>query len=165
MSCRPDNFNGIECSIVHFIGGWKWKVLLSLISERLHYLAYIGALILSPSGGGVTCCEGHSNVTVLSEWNFLSRAFITFLFLTNICLFFFFSPYVFILTVLPSGEPVAECRRYVQVRNITKGDCRLDNVEVSFCRGRCLSRTDVILEVQRQTHTQHTLLTSVWLAT
>ncbi|KAM7370189.1 hypothetical protein PAMP_011460 [Pampus punctatissimus] len=42
------------------------------------------------------------------------------------------------------GEP--ECRRYVQVRNITKGDCRLDNVEVSFCRGRCLSRTDVILE-------------------
>ncbi|KAL3040790.1 hypothetical protein OYC64_011733 [Pagothenia borchgrevinki] len=43
-------------------------------------------------------------------------------------------------------EPVPECRRYVQVRNITKGDCRLDNVEVSFCRGRCLSRTDVILE-------------------
>uniref|UniRef100_A0A667YJF4 SCO-spondin n=1 Tax=Myripristis murdjan TaxID=586833 RepID=A0A667YJF4_9TELE len=44
------------------------------------------------------------------------------------------------------GEPVPECRRYMQVRNITKGDCRLDNVEVSFCRGRCLSRTDVILE-------------------
>uniref|UniRef100_A0A3Q3F4P0 SCO-spondin n=1 Tax=Labrus bergylta TaxID=56723 RepID=A0A3Q3F4P0_9LABR len=44
------------------------------------------------------------------------------------------------------GEPVPECRRYLQVRNITKGDCRLDNVEVSFCRGRCLSRTDVILE-------------------
>ncbi|KAI3355049.1 hypothetical protein L3Q82_017927, partial [Scortum barcoo] len=43
-------------------------------------------------------------------------------------------------------EPVPECRRYVQVRNITKGACRLDNVEVSFCRGRCLSRTDVILE-------------------
>uniref|UniRef100_A0A3Q3NA32 SCO-spondin n=1 Tax=Mastacembelus armatus TaxID=205130 RepID=A0A3Q3NA32_9TELE len=43
-------------------------------------------------------------------------------------------------------EPLPECRRYVQVRNITKGDCRLDNVEVSFCRGRCLSRTDVILE-------------------
>uniref|UniRef100_A0A8D3EE01 SCO-spondin n=1 Tax=Scophthalmus maximus TaxID=52904 RepID=A0A8D3EE01_SCOMX len=38
------------------------------------------------------------------------------------------------------------CRRFMQVRNITKGDCRLDNVEVSFCRGRCLSRTDVILE-------------------
>ncbi|XP_029005418.1 SCO-spondin [Betta splendens] len=44
------------------------------------------------------------------------------------------------------GENLPECRRYVQVRNLTKGDCRLDNVEVSFCRGRCLSRTDVILE-------------------
>ncbi|XP_036410900.1 SCO-spondin [Megalops cyprinoides] len=44
------------------------------------------------------------------------------------------------------GEPVPECRRYTEVRNITKGDCRLDNVEVSYCRGRCLSRTDVILE-------------------
>ncbi|XP_029943604.1 SCO-spondin, partial [Salarias fasciatus] len=43
-------------------------------------------------------------------------------------------------------EPAAECRRYVEVRNITKGACRLDNVEVSSCRGRCLSRTDVILE-------------------
>lgn len=44
------------------------------------------------------------------------------------------------------GEPVAECRRYTEVRNITKGDCRLDNVEVSYCRGRCLSKIDVILE-------------------
>lgn len=44
------------------------------------------------------------------------------------------------------GEPVPECLRYTQVRNITKGDCHLDNVEVSFCRGRCLSKTDVILE-------------------
>uniref|UniRef100_A0A665VKH1 SCO-spondin n=1 Tax=Echeneis naucrates TaxID=173247 RepID=A0A665VKH1_ECHNA len=44
------------------------------------------------------------------------------------------------------GEPLPECRRYTQVRNITKGACQLDNVEVSFCRGRCLSRTDVILE-------------------
>lgn len=52
------------------------------------------------------------------------------------------------LSCFPSGEPVPECRRYVQVRNITKGDCRLDNVEVSFCRGRCLSRTDVTLEVR-----------------
>lgn len=46
-----------------------------------------------------------------------------------------------------TGEPVSECRRYVQFRNITKGNCGLDNVEVSFCRGRCLSRTDVTLEV------------------
>ncbi|KAG5268284.1 hypothetical protein AALO_G00210820 [Alosa alosa] len=44
------------------------------------------------------------------------------------------------------GEPEPECRRFTEVRNITKGDCRLDNVEVSYCRGRCLSRTDVILE-------------------
>ncbi|XP_072234960.1 SCO-spondin [Leuresthes tenuis] len=44
------------------------------------------------------------------------------------------------------GEPEPECRHYVKIQNITKGDCRLDNVEVSFCRGRCLSRTDVILE-------------------
>uniref|UniRef100_A0A3P8NP04 SCO-spondin n=1 Tax=Astatotilapia calliptera TaxID=8154 RepID=A0A3P8NP04_ASTCA len=50
------------------------------------------------------------------------------------------------LSAFAQGEPVQECHRYVQVRNITKGDCRLDNVEVSFCRGRCLSRTDVILE-------------------
>uniref|UniRef100_A0A8C8IE07 SCO-spondin n=1 Tax=Oncorhynchus tshawytscha TaxID=74940 RepID=A0A8C8IE07_ONCTS len=46
----------------------------------------------------------------------------------------------------PQREPVAECRRYTEVRNITKGDCRLDNVEVSYCRGRCLSKIDVILE-------------------
>lgn len=65
------------------------------------------------------------------------------------------SPYHLLLCVFPSDEPVPECRRYVQVRNITKGDCRLDNVEVSFCRGRCLSRTDVILEVwKRDSYTQ-----------
>uniref|UniRef100_A0A8B9LLU8 SCO-spondin n=1 Tax=Astyanax mexicanus TaxID=7994 RepID=A0A8B9LLU8_ASTMX len=45
-----------------------------------------------------------------------------------------------------TGEPVSHCHRHTEVRNITKGDCRLDNVEVSFCRGRCLSGTDVILE-------------------
>ncbi|CAL9698264.1 unnamed protein product [Knipowitschia caucasica] len=44
------------------------------------------------------------------------------------------------------GEPGPECRLYTELRNITKGECRLDNVEVSFCRGRCLSKTDVILE-------------------
>ncbi|KAI5606502.1 SCO-spondin, partial [Silurus asotus] len=38
------------------------------------------------------------------------------------------------------------CHRHTEIRNITKGDCHLDNVEVSFCRGRCLSGTDVILE-------------------
>nr|XP_023660300.1 SCO-spondin [Paramormyrops kingsleyae] len=44
------------------------------------------------------------------------------------------------------GELEAQCRRVTEVRNITKGNCRLDNVEVSYCRGRCLSGTDVILE-------------------
>lgn len=63
---------------------------------------------------------------------------------------------------IPTGEPESECRRYVQVRNITKGDCRLDNVEVSFCRGRCLSRTDVILEVQTCQYMQN-LLSAIWL--
>uniref|UniRef100_A0A8C9VHG3 Subcommissural organ spondin n=1 Tax=Scleropages formosus TaxID=113540 RepID=A0A8C9VHG3_SCLFO len=49
--------------------------------------------------------------------------------------------------VLEFGSKLfSRCRRYTEVRNITKGDCRLDNVEVSYCRGRCLSRTDVILE-------------------
>ncbi|XP_072306545.1 SCO-spondin [Eucyclogobius newberryi] len=44
------------------------------------------------------------------------------------------------------GEAGPECLRYTQLRNITKGECSLDNVEVSFCRGRCLSKTDVTLE-------------------
>lgn len=70
------------------------------------------------------------------------------------CVHSFSLPYLILatfflpLSCFPPGEPVPECRRYVQVRNITKGDCRLDNVEVSFCRGRCLSRTDVTLEVR-----------------
>uniref|UniRef100_G3N7U1 SCO-spondin n=1 Tax=Gasterosteus aculeatus aculeatus TaxID=481459 RepID=G3N7U1_GASAC len=51
-----------------------------------------------------------------------------------------------LLSFILPDEPVPECRRYVQVKNITKGDCRLDNVEVSSCRGRCLSSTNVILE-------------------
>lgn len=67
-----------------------------------------------------------------------------------------FSSLLLLLSVFPSGEPVSECRRYVQVRNITKGDCRLDNVEVSFCRGRCLSRTDVTLEVRKRDIDAHT---------
>ncbi|XP_027005082.2 SCO-spondin isoform X2 [Tachysurus fulvidraco] len=43
-------------------------------------------------------------------------------------------------------DPLTQCHHYTEIRNITKGDCRLDNVEVSFCRGHCLSGTDVILE-------------------
>ncbi|MGH0190409.1 UNVERIFIED_CONTAM: hypothetical protein FKN15_045902 [Acipenser sinensis] len=44
------------------------------------------------------------------------------------------------------GQPSPDCQRYTETRNITKGDCRLDNVEVSYCSGQCLSRTIVILE-------------------
>ncbi|GAA6107134.1 SCO-spondin isoform X2 [Tachysurus ichikawai] len=43
-------------------------------------------------------------------------------------------------------DPLTQCHHHTEIRNITKGDCRLDNVEVSFCRGHCLSGTDVILE-------------------
>ncbi|TKS88049.1 SCO-spondin Precursor [Collichthys lucidus] len=35
------------------------------------------------------------------------------------------------------GEPEPECRRYVQVRNITKGNCRLDNVEEPYLQSVC----------------------------
>ncbi|CAF98846.1 unnamed protein product [Tetraodon nigroviridis] len=51
-------------------------------------------------------------------------------------------------TILQEPEPACPAGEQwrMDVRNITKGDCRLDNVEVSFCRGRCLSRTDVTLE-------------------
>lgn len=39
------------------------------------------------------------------------------------------------------------CRRFTELRNITKGPCSLPNVEVSFCSGRCPSRTAVTPEV------------------
>lgn len=82
---------------------------------------------------------------------------------SSLCSSYFHAYVFFILSFIvilhnflfPKGEPEPECRRYIQVRNITKGDCRLENVEVSFCRGRCLSRTDVILEVQTCKHIQY----------
>lgn len=152
------------------------------ISERLHYWTYIGALIFLPvedmlqqslamsqrSLGGNIClflclclflpfsCK-HKRL----KWNFLQFWFLDShcppsslrsKFTLNDCPLP--SP-LCPLSVFLSGEPVPECRRYVQVRNITKGDCRLDNVEVSFCRGRCLSRTDVILEVRKKRDTSH----------
>ncbi|XP_074919520.1 SCO-spondin-like [Chelonoidis abingdonii] len=43
-------------------------------------------------------------------------------------------------------EPSAACQRYTEVRNITKGRCTLPGVEVSYCSGRCASRTNVISE-------------------
>ncbi|XP_069066851.1 SCO-spondin-like [Pleurodeles waltl] len=43
-------------------------------------------------------------------------------------------------------ESSAVCQRFTELRNITKGSCHLDGVEVSYCSGRCLSRTNVIPE-------------------
>ncbi|XP_062426817.1 LOW QUALITY PROTEIN: SCO-spondin-like [Rhea pennata] len=44
------------------------------------------------------------------------------------------------------GEPSAACQLFTEVRNITKGRCSLRGVEVSYCSGRCSSRTTVIAE-------------------
>nr|XP_032822651.1 SCO-spondin-like [Petromyzon marinus] len=41
-------------------------------------------------------------------------------------------------------EQADVCQRYTEVRNITKGMCHIAGVEVSYCRGRCPSRTVVI---------------------
>ncbi|XP_053571495.1 SCO-spondin-like [Bombina bombina] len=38
------------------------------------------------------------------------------------------------------------CQLHKELRNITKGSCRMDQVEVSFCRGQCLSWTNVLTE-------------------
>ncbi|KAM7174885.1 SCO-spondin-like [Macrochelys suwanniensis] len=43
-------------------------------------------------------------------------------------------------------EPSSACQRYTELRNITKGRCALHGVEVSYCSGRCASRTNVISE-------------------
>ncbi|XP_064364124.1 SCO-spondin-like [Dromaius novaehollandiae] len=43
-------------------------------------------------------------------------------------------------------EPSSMCQRFTEVRNITKGRCSLHGVEVSYCSGRCLSRTTVMPE-------------------
>lgn len=142
------------------------------ISERLFYLAYIGAVISLPVGEMSHAARRYDNVTVLSGRSSLALSFLASfyanakqksqlwfcLFTLSLCLSHFtpFSSILSLPTVFASGEPLPECRRYAQLRNITKGDCRLDNVEVSFCRGRCLSRTDVILEVWRRDMNKHT---------
>nr|DBA25392.1 TPA: hypothetical protein GDO54_012926 [Pyxicephalus adspersus] len=48
------------------------------------------------------------------------------------------------MEVPDDSSPV--CRLHTQLRNITKGNCYLDQVEVSFCRGRCTSWTNVLAE-------------------
>lgn len=46
----------------------------------------------------------------------------------------------------PPEEP-ASCRHLTELRNLTKGPCRLDLVEVSYCSGHCRSSTNVMTEV------------------
>ncbi|CAM9200199.1 unnamed protein product [Bubo scandiacus] len=43
-------------------------------------------------------------------------------------------------------EPPSTCRRITELRTIAKGPCALPAVEVSYCTGRCRSRTTVTAE-------------------
>lgn len=49
-----------------------------------------------------------------------------------------------------SEEPPSTCRRFTELRTIAKGPCALPDVEVSYCAGRCRSRTTVTAEVSRR---------------
>lgn len=137
---------------------WKGKnrVLQSPISERLLYLAYTGALICLPAeemSHAVRARQCHCALCSSfpsyhpSVSSFYAETTWFCAFAAFPCLSVSPSPLFSSSSLFPPGEPGAECRRYVEVRNITKGNCWLDNVEVSFCRGRCLSWTDVIMEV------------------
>ncbi|XP_004430689.1 PREDICTED: SCO-spondin [Ceratotherium simum simum] len=43
-------------------------------------------------------------------------------------------------------EQSASCRHLTELRNLTKGPCHLDQVEVSYCSGHCPSSTNVMPE-------------------
>ncbi|XP_005404818.1 PREDICTED: SCO-spondin [Chinchilla lanigera] len=43
-------------------------------------------------------------------------------------------------------EKPASCQHLTELRNLTKGPCHLDQVEVSYCSGHCLSSTNVMAE-------------------
>ncbi|KAM9306065.1 SCO-spondin-like, partial [Gastrophryne carolinensis] len=43
-------------------------------------------------------------------------------------------------------ERAPVCRLHTEFRNISKGGCNLEQVEVSFCQGQCLSWTNVLVE-------------------
>lgn len=53
------------------------------------------------------------------------------------------------LSALPTEEQSASCRHLTELRNLTKGPCYLDQVEVSYCRGHCPSSTNVMPEVSK----------------
>ncbi|XP_066440797.1 SCO-spondin-like [Eleutherodactylus coqui] len=46
--------------------------------------------------------------------------------------------------LITDSSPV--CKLHTEIRNISKGGCYLENVEVRFCRGQCLSWTNVLAE-------------------
>lgn len=47
----------------------------------------------------------------------------------------------------PTEEQPASCRHLTELRNLTKGPCYLEQVEVSYCSGHCPSSTNVMPEV------------------
>ena len=49
--------------------------------------------------------------------------------------------------LLPTEGQAASCRHLTELRNITKGACYLDQVEVSYCSGHCPSSISVMPEV------------------
>lgn len=51
--------------------------------------------------------------------------------------------------LLPTEEQSASCRHLTELRNLTKGPCYLDQVEVSYCSGHCPSSTNVMPEVSQ----------------
>lgn len=53
------------------------------------------------------------------------------------------------LSACPTEEQSASCRRLTELRNLTKGPCYLDQVEVSYCSGHCPSSTNVMPEVSK----------------
>lgn len=44
-------------------------------------------------------------------------------------------------------ESSRSCRLFTELRNLSKGPCQLDQVEVSYCSGHCPSSTNVMPEV------------------
>ncbi|KAG8508993.1 LOW QUALITY PROTEIN: SCO-spondin, partial [Galemys pyrenaicus] len=47
---------------------------------------------------------------------------------------------------LPTEEQPGSCQPFTELRNLTKGLCYLDQVEVTYCRGHCPSSTHVMPE-------------------
>uniref|UniRef100_H0VSR4 SCO-spondin n=1 Tax=Cavia porcellus TaxID=10141 RepID=H0VSR4_CAVPO len=49
-------------------------------------------------------------------------------------------------TSTPTEKQPASCRHLTELRNLTKGPCHLDQVQVSYCSGHCQSSTNVMTE-------------------